>query len=146
MLLVIHLYSSKSILFISRIKTGNDEKSVSASTLDRQTVPNVNYTFSKEWRKSSATGMLFVYSLYGRLRGVLVDLLVRSPVVVIVVIIIIIIVIIWLPDKTIQREIKSFRHWNRICFNDIIKMDWLIDKEAHDVWPLHERSQCSSSS
>jgi len=54
--------------------------------------------------------MLFVYSLYGRLRVVLVDLLVRSPVVVIVVIIIIIIVIIWLPDKTIQREIKSFRH------------------------------------
>jgi len=28
--------------------------------IDRQTVPNDNYTFSEEWRTSSATGMLFV--------------------------------------------------------------------------------------
>jgi len=28
--------------------------------VDRQTVSNVYYTFSEEWRTSSATGMLFV--------------------------------------------------------------------------------------
>jgi len=29
--------------------------------VNRQTVQNVNYTFSEEWRTSSATGMLFVW-------------------------------------------------------------------------------------
>ena len=48
----------KTVLCICWIKPESDDKSVLADKL-----PDIDYTFSEEWRLSSATKMLFLYDV-----------------------------------------------------------------------------------